>query len=82
MKKLVMVASIGTLMLVSCSGKTTACDCAQGLKDMISDYTDAGNDQVKIDNLEKKYEKLDAQCETLSLEMGQETFNQAMENCK
>jgi len=81
MKKVIFTAALGTILLASCGGKTTACDCAQGLKDMMKDYTEAAGDQAKLDGLEKKYEQLGIDCEALSEEMGQEEFNKAVEGC-
>lgn len=81
MKKVILAAAFGTFMLASCGGKTTVCDCAQGLKDMMADYMEAGEDQAKRDKLEKKYEKLSEDCEALSKEMGREAFGEAIDKC-
>jgi len=81
MKKLFFTAACGMLLMASCGGKTTPCDCAQGLKDMMKDYTEAAGDQTKIEGLEKKYEQLGIDCEKISKEMGQEEFNSAIDAC-
>lgn len=81
MKLVFMLAGASMLFLASCKGETTACDCAQGLKDMMVDYTEAGTDQAKLDALTKKYESLNVDCEKISTEMGQEEFNKAVEAC-
>lgn len=82
MKKLCVTAACAVLLLTSCGGKTTPCDCAQGLKDMMKGYTEAAGDQSKIEELEIKYEQLGIDCEKISKEMGQEAFNSAFEACK
>lgn len=78
-----MVVLFGGLVLVltSCGG-TTPCDCAEGLKQMSADYMDAGEDEAKREDLEKKYEKLGEDCEALSEKMGQEEFQKAIKECE
>lgn len=82
MKVFYVIMGVAFMSLASCKGETTACDCAQGLKDMTTDYAEAGTDQAKLDALGKKYESLNTDCEKISAEMGQEEYNKAVEACK
>lgn len=80
-KEIIVLFGALALVLTSCGG-TTPCDCADGLKQMSEDYMEAGEDEAKRESLEKKYEKLNTDCEALSKEMGQEDFVKALEDCQ
>lgn len=54
MKLVFMVEGASLLFLAFCKGETTACDCTQGLNDMMADYTEAGTNQTKLVALTKK----------------------------
>jgi uncharacterized protein with von Willebrand factor type A (vWA) domain len=81
MKKVLIAAGFGLVMMTSCGGATTACDCAEALEGMMKDYTEAAGDETKMEKLQKKYEKINEDCEKIAEEMGQAEFNNAIEEC-
>lgn len=82
MKKVfVLFAGVSLLTFTSCGGATTVCDCAEAVKEMSKDYEEANLDEAKMEKLQKKYEKINTECEALVEEIGLEVFQKAFADC-
>lgn len=80
MKKFFVIATV-SMLLLSCGGATTPCDCAKALGEMNTAYKDAAGDDAKVEELNEKFEKLNKDCESIKAEMGDEKFNKEMSKC-
>lgn len=80
MKKIFAIASL-SILLLSCGGATTPCDCAEALGEMNSAYSEAAGDEAKLEELNAKFEKLNKDCEAVKQEMGDEKYMEEMTKC-
>lgn len=75
------MAGAASLFLLASCGGSGVCKCASAIEGMMKDYEAAMGDEAEMAKLEKKYEKINKDCEAIRDEMGQDEFNKAIEEC-
>ena len=81
MKKIFVIALTSTLLFACGGGPTSPCDCAEALGEMTTSFEEARGDDAKEEELNKKFEQLDKDCEALRDKMGKEKYMEEFMQC-